>query len=151
MATRSKLTSRKTGFTLIEVMIAMVIIALVAGSIFSTFSMSKSLLSSAREISIATSLAGSYLAAANSVSGKDIKVFSPTDESSVPVAFRPENLKIELAPKPFSREISVLFLDQQGQEGGPFYQVRVKITWKRKETKKQASYFSSTLIKGDIK
>lgn len=137
------------GFNLIEVLISLIIIALVAGSLFTAFSGSKSLLTSAREISIATSLAGSYLAAANSIPAKNIEVFVPTEEAFVPESFKPENLKIQSAVAPFSRKVSVLFLDQKGSEGGPFYQVRVEVTWKRKETGHLASYFSSTLIKGD--
>lgn len=133
---------------MIEVLIALVIMALVTGSVFSVFSGSKSLLYSARELSIATALAGSYLAAVNEVQIKEITSFAPANEAEVPPSFLPESLNISPAPKPFSRHISLLAIDQAGGEGGPFYQVRVQITWPRKESGKLASYNSSTIIRG---
>lgn len=136
------------GFSLIEVLIALVILALVTGSVFSAFSGSKSLLYSARELSIATALAGSYLAAVNEVQIKEITSFAPADEAEVPLAFLPASLKLSPAPKPFSRQISLLAIDQTGVEGGPFYQVRVQISWPRKESGKLLSYSSSTIIRG---
>ncbi|EKD82929.1 MAG: hypothetical protein ACD_39C01001G0003 [uncultured bacterium] len=139
------------GFSLVEIMIGMVILASVAGSIFAAFSASKSLLVSSREISIATSLAGSYLSAASSIELKNIIIFAPTDESELPEPFKPASLNIMAAPEPFKRSISLLAHDQEGLEGGPFYQLRVEISWQRHETGTTATYNSSTLLQGSTK
>jgi len=139
----------KCGFSLVEIMVGLVILASVAGSIFSAFSASKSLLVSSREISIATSLAGSYLAAASAIPLKDVTVFAPTDENELPEPFKPASLNIMASPEPFKRSVSLLALDQAGLEGGPFYQIRVEITWQRKETGSTAIYNSSTLLQGN--
>ncbi len=136
------------GFSLVEIMIALVILASVAGSIFAVFSASKGMLVNSREISTATSLAGSYLAAASSLPAKDITVFAPADESELPEPFRPENLRIPAAAAPFKRTVSLLAHDLAGKEGGPFYQVRVEISWKRHQTGVDATYISSTLLRG---
>ncbi len=135
-------------FSLIEVLIALVILALITGSVFSAFSGSKSLLYSARELSIATALAGSYLAAVNEVEIKEITSFAPADETEVPTAFLPASLKIPTVPRPFNRQVSLLAIDQAGGEGGPYYQVRVQISWPRKESGKLVSYSNSTIIRG---
>jgi len=100
------------------------------------------------EIAVATSLAGSYLAAAESIAVKDLQVFAPTEEAMAPGPFQPESLGLSKAAAPFVRRISMLRLDLPGKEGGPFYQLRVEITWPGKDGKLPVSYSSSTVIGG---
>lgn len=138
----------RRGLTMIEIMISMVILALVAGSVFSAFSGSKSMLSSAREIAIATSLAGSYLAAAESLEISQLQVFAPAEDKMAPLPFRPESLGLAPAPEPFKRQVSMLRLDLAGKEGGPFYQLRVEVIWPGKDGRMQVSYRSSTILTG---
>ncbi|MEW6710969.1 MAG: prepilin-type N-terminal cleavage/methylation domain-containing protein [Candidatus Riflebacteria bacterium] len=141
----------RQGLTLIEIMISLVILAIVAGSVFSAFSGSRSMLASAREIAVATSLSGSYLAAAANIEATQIKVFAPIEDVEAPPAFRPEKLGIAPAPEPFKRKISILRLDETGKEGGPFYQLRVEISWPGKDGRIPVSYFSSNIIAGGKK
>ena len=140
--------NKQSGLTLIEIMVSLVILALVAGSIFSAFSGSRSMLSSAREISMATSLASSYLAAARNIAVTNLKAFAPIKDALAPVAFRPETLGLAIVPENFKREISVLRLDLSGKEGGPFFQIRVDIKWPGKDGKIEVCYGSSIVVKG---
>ena len=142
------LKASRRALTIIEILISLVILALVTGSVFSAFSGSRSMLASAREIAIATSLAGSYLAAASSISPAQLQVFAPIEDESAPVPFRPESLGLALPPKPFSRKVSMLQLDLAGKEGGPFYQLRVEVCWPGKDGRLPVSYSSSTILYG---
>jgi len=137
-----------SGFSLIEILIALTILTLVAGSIFSAFSTSRQMLFSAGELSQATSLAGSYLAAVSEVKHLDIKPIPLTEETSLPPAFRPESLKLPPAPAPYKRSVSVFAINQTASDGGPFYKVSVEITWTKKSAKAEPRYISSTIIRG---
>lgn len=141
-----KISSR--AFSLIEILVALTLMALVTGSIFNAFSTSRQMLFAAGELSKATSLAGSYLAAVTGVRQKDISTFPPAEDSGLPPAFRPETLKLPPAEEPFKRLVSVFAIDNNGIEGGPFYQVNVEITWTRKNSEGTPRYFSSTIIRG---
>lgn len=140
--------TKNTGFSLVEILVALTILTLVAGSIFSAFSTSRQMLFSAGELSQATSLAGSYLAAVSEVKRLDIKPVSLTEETSLPLAFRPETLKLSPAPAPYKRSVSVFAVNQEANDGGPFYKVSVEITWTKKSAKAEPRYISSTIIRG---
>lgn len=106
------------------------------------------MLASAREIAVATSLAGSYLAAAESIAANDLQVFAPVEEALAPDPFKPESLGLARAAAPFTRSISMLRLDLPGKDGGPFYQLRVEVSWPGKDGKLPVCYSSSTIISG---
>lgn len=140
--------SRQAGVTLIEILISLVILTLVAGSVFSAFSGSRSMLASAREIAVATSLATSYLAAAEAIKQKDLEAFPIIEDNIAPPPFRPDRLNLSVTPSPFLRQVSLLRLDQTGKDGGPFFQLRVDISWPGKDGKTLVTYSSFGIISG---
>lgn len=136
------------GFSLVEILVALTILTFVAGSIFSAFSTSRQMLYSAKELSEATSLASSYLAAVTQIRRKDLSAFPLIDEASLPGPFKPETLNLPPATPPYYRKVSVFAVDRPGLEGGPFFKVNVEITWTKKSAKAEPVYLSSTIIRG---
>lgn len=141
----------RQALTIIEILISLVILALVTGSVFTAFSGSRSMLASAREIAMATSLAGSYLAAAESVPLSQLQAFAPVEDESAPAPFALATLGLNVPPKPFVRKVSLLRLDPAGKEGGPFFQLRVEVTWPGKDGRLPVTYSSSTILAGAAK
>lgn len=141
---------RKTGFTIVEILIALFILQLFIAPIYLVFSGSKQTMNRAREISIASELASSMLTSIRSVDIKLLKNQKLEQDISLTNPYSLNSLMISQTPKNFSRFMEVKKVDITGREGGPFFMVSVNVSWKKPSMGKKLTYSACALLKGKL-
>lgn len=141
--------SRNSGFTLMEMMIAIFILQLVVGPLYLAFSGSRRMMINAREWTKAVSFAGSMIAGLRKIETKKIPEIALTPEGSLPEAISLSNLGLTAVPEGFQRFLVIGLVDEAAQEGGPFFEARVEIRWKNfKQPKAPELVFSMKSLLG---
>lgn len=137
-------TSRSQGFSLVEVLLSLVVLSLIIAPLYLAFSGSRRHMTAARDQSIAVSLAASYMAALRTLDPRLLpdQRFTRDLDLTGPLALN--QLGIATGPAGFERSVSLLRVDAENREGGPYLQAEILIRWK----KGVSSYLLQGLLRG---
>lgn len=126
--------------TLVEVVIAIALCAVVFGPIYTVFTSSRKNVLHAQGTSIATSHASSLIAALKQIDYKDLSAFDRTNDTALPAPYSLADLGISPMPKNYTRTLQVEKIDTAGKEGGPYFLATVEVSWKPRSVKKNLTY-----------
>ena len=126
--------------TLIEVMIALVLCAVVFGPLYVVFSSSRKNVIHAQGTGIATSHASSMIAALKQIKYDDLQTMTEISDANLSKPFSLKELGISSMPKNYKRTLSIEKMDTSGSEGGPYFLATVEIRWKPRTIKKFLKY-----------
>ena len=138
---------RRKALSLLEILIALVILGAVVGPVYSVLAGSRRTMVAARELSTAVSLAGSFMTALRQV---DVAVLPEGeglegDDLSLLLGF--ERIGIATAPSGFTRRVNLR--RKPAQEGNrPHAFAEVIVSWKGPGGGKSFSYRLSGLLAG---
>lgn len=122
----------RRGLSLMEVLLSLFVLGIIIAPVYLTFSGSRQVMGTARDLTTAVSLAGSLFAGLKAVPAETLPEIGMTADLDLPAAISLERLGVASAPVPFERTVSLSRLDSTGNEGGPYLQAEVVLQWQRK-------------------
>ncbi|MBI2945729.1 MAG: hypothetical protein HYY25_16160 [Candidatus Wallbacteria bacterium] len=118
----------RRGITLLEVLLALILVALLAVPVFEMFSTSRKMTAGGQERLLASSLASSYVAALTGVAAEALSEAGPAKDSELRGPLTLRALGVAPCPAGFSRTASLLNLAADPAVA-PMWQVTVTVEW----------------------
>ena len=138
----------KKGLSLVEILLALSILALFAGPIAYLFLSTNRARVSARELSLAMNLSSSYLSSLKDLPRSEINILPPTSDQEVPSILSPHHLGIPAPPQRFHRSLEIREL--AGQVGlADAYLMIVKVRWSRGENLTPGEFHLESVLPGE--
>ncbi len=134
--------------SLVEVLVAVLVLAMVVGPLYLVFSGSRKNMLAARELSLAISLASSYLAGLRQVPPERLIDLPASEDIEVTGPLALAALGVATAPPGITRRLSLTRVDPGGGEGGPYYQAEVVVQWTTRTARQTVTYTLASLLRG---
>lgn len=120
--------SSNRAFSLVELMISLIIMSIFAAMFYNAFFASKNILTSARELSMATSLAGSMLSSLKTVSEDFLTTMHNVSDENLPSGLTLTDLRISPVPENYNRELTLIRHIIPGSQKA-VYIAEVEVKW----------------------
>jgi len=117
------------GLTFTEVLISVVIISITVTPVFLLFSTSRRTTMAARDVSRATSFAGSYITAIAGAANVRLREVAKTEDLSMDGLMALDKLGVEKVHKGFRRFLELKKIAPDGESGSKAYHARVTVEW----------------------
>lgn len=118
------------GFSFVELLVAIVIIAISISPIFFTMSSARRTSVSASQLSRATSYSSAYITALRSLKADSIQQFDNVRDEALSGPLSLSNLRADKTSNEFIRKVSIKKLDIEEFEESNYYHVIVTVIWK---------------------
>lgn len=118
------------GFSFVELLVAVVIIAISISPIFLTMSSARRTSVSASKLSRAASYASAYITALRSLKSDSIEEFDNVRDESLSGPLSLANLHADKTSDEFIRKVSIKKLDLEEFDESNFYHVVIAVIWK---------------------
>ncbi|NLI78738.1 MAG: type II secretion system protein [Candidatus Riflebacteria bacterium] len=136
------------GFSLVEILVAIVILLAVLGPVWSVFSGSRRAVRAARELSLAASLSSSLLAGLKNAAPGVLCELAPTVDSELPGGLALSSLGVGPAPTGYTRRLALRRLAGWGSAREPMFRADLRIDWVTPRHDQTLTYQAVGIVQG---
>jgi len=136
----------KSGFTLVELLIALFVLQLVIAPLYLVFTSTRQTMFKAADTLVAAGLASSMIAGLRELPRQSLRSQPLIQDSQLVASFSLENLGVMPAPPEFTRRVEIIPATSAGNEG--LYIVEVQIEWHNRNSETQVNYVVRNLLRG---
>ncbi|HNS09433.1 MAG TPA: prepilin-type N-terminal cleavage/methylation domain-containing protein [Candidatus Ozemobacteraceae bacterium] len=140
--------SQSTGFSLVELLIAMFILQLIIAPVYLMFTETQKTMFKAADTLTASHLASSLVAGLRDAPVETLRPQPLEEDTKLAAPLDLENLDVLPVPTEFTRKLEIIPVDLAGKEGGPYYLVEVQISWFNRKTSTPVEYIVRDLLRG---
>jgi hypothetical protein len=137
-----------TGFSLVELLIAMFILQLIIAPVYLMFTETQRTMFKAADTLTASHLASSLIAGLRESPVETLRPQPLEEDTKLASPLDLESLGVLPVPTDFIRKMEIIPVDLAGKEGGPYYLVEVQISWFNRKTSTPVEYIVRDLLRG---
>ncbi|MFZ5953116.1 MAG: type IV pilus modification PilV family protein [Candidatus Rifleibacteriota bacterium] len=139
---------RYSGFTLVELLIALFILQLIIAPVYLLFTETQKTMYKAADTLTASHLASSMIAGLREAPVESLRPQPLENDLDLKPPLSLEDIGVLPVPTNFTRKVEMIPIDATGKEGGPFFLVEVQVSWFNRKTSTPVEYVVRDLLRG---